>query len=273
MVKDKDKDWGQFIRLRKHIAERLPKDISKITDPIRLVIGTMTDPYQPSERKERLTRKALEIILENPSKFSKVGIFTRSPFIVDDLDLIAQLPRARVHFTVTPYDTSVMSKIEPVAIPIAKRLETIRKIKDAGIKTQVNISPILPVWSDLHIEGILKEVSEIGVDEFFIDPMQSYKEAITAIDNAMGNDEIGDQWKEIRKLVTDKDAYQEWKLDNCNQCIDYWAKYENNKTLAVWLDHITHISMNMTTGDILDWKNYGEDDPNPTPVPTPEAVV
>ena len=111
-VKDDNHEWGEFVRVRAHMADKLPKELDKgnfrIQDgtvPVldddgkqertpagkprkrslyktmamsdaRLVLGTMTDPYQPAEKRHRITRTALELITEHPNQFKKVGIFT-----------------------------------------------------------------------------------------------------------------------------------------------------------------------------------------------------
>ena len=61
-VKDKEHPWGEFVRSRRHIPNKLLSALKKV-GPTRLVLGTMTDPYQPQELKERLTRTALEHII------------------------------------------------------------------------------------------------------------------------------------------------------------------------------------------------------------------
>lgn len=253
-VKD-EVPWGEFVRLRDFLTTKLPKEIEKLPGGQRLVIGTMTDPYQPVERKHRLTRQMLEIVAKS-CKFKKVGIFTRSPFILDDLELIKSLPNPRVHFTVTPFEESVLKKIEPVAIPIEKRLEVIKKIQEAGIRLHTNISPILPIFSEPYLGGIIQTFSQIGVDEFYIDPMQPYRESIEAMNASFGEDPA---WLQVRNIITNPEAYANWKAENCKLCCELWKKYDNQRTFAIWQDHQTKFTIDMRTGAELDRKHYGED--------------
>lgn len=253
-VKDKEYDWGQFVRVRDFVTDKLPKELPKY-DGQRLVIGTMTDPYQPQERKSGVTRKALKAILR-AGNLNKVGIFTRSPIILDDLDLIKELPRARVHFTITPYPRNILTKIEPIPIHTNARFDTVSKLKEAGIRVHVNVAPTLPVWSEPYIESWAKKLSEIGVDEFFVDPMQAYRESFMATFDACKDEE---EWPQISRIVLDKQGYNDWKDKFGERWIEVWRKYDNGKTLAIWSDHVRHVWINMSTGKQMDHKEYGDD--------------
>lgn len=255
-VKDKELDWGEFVRTRDHIETKLPKELTKLEPNRRLVLGTMTDPYQPQERKSRLTRMALQKIIAAKDKFNKVGIFTRSPIVLDDIDLIKQLPRARVHFTITPYDPEVLKKLEPIAVATERRFETCAKLKEAGIRVHVNVAPALPVLSEDLTEEFAKKLSKAQVDEFFVDPMQAYGESLDATKEAMQTDA---RWPQIEKIITDKDAYLDWKSEYRKQWYEAWKQHGNPKTFAIWMDHVTKAMENMATGEELDHRYYADD--------------
>lgn len=252
-VKDPNKEWGEFVRLRKHIEEKLPKELHEAAGR-RVVIGTMTDPYQPAERTHRLTRKVLELL--KTSHVSKVGIFTRSPIVAEDLDLIRELPRARVHYTITPYTREILEKLEPIAVSTQRRFDTVRLIKAAGIRAQVNVSPVLPKLSDQFTEEFAKTISEIGVDEFHVDPMQAYGEAFKATKEAL----IGTpDWPAIEEMLLDSDKYQVWKDQYRDSWFEAWKKYGNPDALPVWMDHAKKVMIDMSTGKDLDHRRYGDD--------------
>ncbi len=142
-IKDKQRPWGEFVRRREHVVKRLPKELPDIVGQ-RLVLGTMTDPYQPEERKHRLTRKALGIISKSKTKPRKIGIFTRSPIILDDIELLQKLPRMKVHFTIPPIPRDVSVKIEQIPIQMNARFSVIKQLKQAGIIVAVNFAPCNP---------------------------------------------------------------------------------------------------------------------------------
>lgn len=253
-VKDKDADWGEFVRTRDHIRDKLPKELPK-HEGKRLVLGTMTDPYQPQERESRLTRTALQTIIEK-GKFNKVGIFTRSPIILEDIELIKQLPRARVHYTITPFPREILTKLEPIPVHTERRFEAVQKLKEAGIRVHVNVSPILPVWSESFAEPFTKRLAELQVDEYFVDPMQPYKDAFEAVFGAVKNEEA---WPEVRDLLSDKPRYSAWKDNQGEVWTEIWKKHDNKKTLAIWCDHERKVWINMRTGEQMDERNYGDD--------------
>jgi DNA repair photolyase len=253
-IKDKEHDWGQFVRTRDHIHDKLIRELPKHAGQ-RLVLGTMTDPYQPQEKKKELTRTALQVIAEN-GQFSKVGIYTRSPLVLRDIDLIKQLPRGRVHFTITPFPREVLKKLEPIPVPTDARFKTVRKLKEAGIRVHVNVSPILPVWSEPYREPFLQQLSEIGVDEFFVDPMQPYKQSAEAVFEAVQDEP---DWPKVRELLLDKERYNAWKDWQQELWPETWQRLNNDTTLAIWCDHERKVWINMKNGEQMDWTRYGDD--------------
>ncbi len=258
MVKDKDRPWGEFVRVRGHVEDKLPKELPRAAGK-RIVVGTMTDPYMPIEREHRLTRKVLELVdgLEGDARPAKVGIFTRSPIVVEDAELIARMPRARVHYSITPFTRDVMLKVEGIAIQTKARWMAIRKLKEAGIRVHVNVAPAIPVVSDGLTEEYVGELVAAGVDEFFVDPMQAYAESFQALTEAMKDDPA---WPKVRDTMTDKARFAEWKAEYRAAWKAAWKKAgAPGTTLAIWSDHVNHVWENMTTGEILDPRNYHGD--------------
>lgn len=270
-IKDPNRPWGEFVRRREHVADRLPKELKSIAGQ-RLVLGTMTDPYQPEERKHRITRAALEIIKDSEDKPSKVGIFTRSPIVLDDAETIAQLPRARVHFSITPFTREIMTKIEGIPVQTSARWNTIRKLKQAGVRIHVNVAPAIPVVSDSLTEEYCGEMADIGVDEFFVDPMQAYSESYEALKSSMAGDK---NWPKVEEVMTDKARYQAWKDGFKADWQARWIKAGAPAgTLAIWCDHVSKVWEDLVTGQPLDPRWYGDDliAPPPQPAPAPEEA-
>lgn len=276
-IKDPHGDWGEFVRRREHIKDKLPKEIEKgyiriptgkIKDDegksktlftnidnkdARLVVGTMTDPYMPIERKHRLTRAALEIL--PTANYNKVGIFTRSPIVLEDLDLIKNLPRARVHFSITPYKKETLQKIEPIAIMTSRRFETIKAIKEAGIRVHVNVAPAIPIYSDGLEAEFCQKLADAKVDEFFVDPMQGYDQSFKATKEALKGDKC---WPKVEKIMQNKERYQEWKDGYRDRWRQAWAEHGCEETLPIWCDHISHVWQNLQTGDPLNPRRYND---------------
>ena len=254
-VKDKTKEWGEFVRLRMHIKDKLPKELPRISGQ-RLVIGTMTDPYQPVERKYHLTRTIMQEILKQINKPSKVGIFTRSPIILDDIQLIKQLPKARIHYTITPYNKDILQKLEPIPVSTEARFKVCQKIVDAGIRLHINVAPVLPHYSDHLTVDFVKRIVAIKPAEFFVDPMMAYSESYTATEQALSTDK---DWPNVQNIITNKQRYQEWKEQYKQQWLDAWNKYGNNSILPIWSDHQSGTWIDMRTEQQMDHRIYGDD--------------
>lgn len=120
----------------KRMAGRLPSHVQ---------IGTATDPYQQLEGKELLTRRCLEVLAEFGVPAS---ITTRSPLVLRDLDLLLQMPGSSVNFSVHTMNPDIWRTFEPSTPAPRLRLDTVRKLNEAGIRAGVFMAPILPYLSD-----------------------------------------------------------------------------------------------------------------------------
>jgi DNA repair photolyase len=249
-IKDEEEPWGKFLRTRNFIKNKLPKEIHKLNG-MKLVLGTMTDPYQPQERKHRLTRQTLEII-EQQGNPAEIGIFTRSPFVLDDLDLLKRL-NVRIHLTITPFDHDILRKIEPIPIPTKNRFTLARKLVNAGLRCHISISPILPVLSDSYRKEFISNIIDIKPKGFTIDPMQCYGPAFQAVDTALGNDP---RWLTCRAILEDKKGYADWKLENKTAWENEWADHRESGIFAIIMDHQSKERFSLSTGEKLDFLNF-----------------
>jgi DNA repair photolyase len=253
-VKDAEKPWGEFVRRREHLVDRLPKELKEVAGK-RLVLGTMTDPYQPEERRSRLTRAALGAILAGPLP-AKVGIFTRSPIVLDDAGLIARLPRARVHYSVTPFDREIMTKIEGIPVTTEARWKAVLRLREAGVRVHVNVAPAIPVVSDAMTREFCEKLASSGVSEFFVDPMQAYSDSFRALEESMKGHPA---WDEVRDVMTDKPKYAAWKRRYRASWEAEWKKVGSPDVLPIWSDHEHKTWIDMRTGADMSKRAYGDD--------------
>lgn len=149
-------DFEREIYVKTNAVEALRAEFSaKNYRPKPIAMGTNTDPYQPAERKHRLTRGILELMLETRHP---VMITTKSALIVRDLDLLTELAKlnlVKVALSVTSMDHKLSRKMEPRASSPARRLEAIRLLSEAGVPTAVFASPMIPAINDMELERIL----------------------------------------------------------------------------------------------------------------------
>lgn len=130
-----------------------------------VVIGTATDPYQPAERKFRITRSVLEVLSEHPGM--SVVIITKSPLITRDIDLLSRIARhsaVTVHLSLITLDRELARRIEPRAPTPESRLRALVRLREAGIDAGVNVMPILPGITDnpTALEALVKRIGEAG---------------------------------------------------------------------------------------------------------------
>ncbi|MGP3695681.1 PA0069 family radical SAM protein [Rhodobacter sp. NSM] len=127
-----------------------------------IALGTNTDPYQPIEASHRLMREILEVLqaFRHP-----VAITTKGTLIERDLDLLAPMASEgllRVGVSVTTLDPVLSRRLEPRAPQPARRLETIRRLSDAGVPVRAMVAPVIPGLTDPEIDGILEAVAAAG---------------------------------------------------------------------------------------------------------------
>ena len=137
--------WGEFVDVKVNAPDLLRREIT------RKKIGSVwmsgvCDPYQPLEKKYRLSRQCLDILVTH---HWPVFIQTRSPLVLRDLDLFRQAEQIDVGLSVTTADDGVRHAFEPHAPPIGGRVQALAALKQAGIRTYAMIAPILPGAEEL----------------------------------------------------------------------------------------------------------------------------
>ena len=148
----------------KEDAPRLLREELSAPGWIPKVIGMsgVTDPYQPVERRLKLTRRCLEVLAEfrNP-----VTIVTKNNLVTRDLDLLAELAGCRavaVFISITTLDPELRKIMEPRTSPPSARLATIGALAGAGISTGVLVSPVIPGLTDHEMPAILAAAAAAG---------------------------------------------------------------------------------------------------------------
>jgi DNA repair photolyase len=156
-------DFESKIFVKRDAAKLLRKELlSPRWKPKPLALSGVTDPYQPIERRMRITRGCLEVITEfrNP-----VLIVTKSFLVTRDIDLLAQLAlheAVGVAVSITTLGPSLHGTMEPRASIPVRRLDTIQRLTEAGIPVAVFVAPIIPGLNDHEIPAILEAAAARG---------------------------------------------------------------------------------------------------------------
>jgi len=130
--------------------------------PQTLVMSGVTDPYQPIERKLRITRGCLEVL----AKFrNPVAIITKNRLVTRDIDLLCELTKynaVAVNLSVTSLDPNLQRVLEPRTSSPQARLDAIKQLRCAGIPTGVMVAPVIPGLTDHEIPRILDAFGKAG---------------------------------------------------------------------------------------------------------------
>ena len=153
------------IEVKENSIELLEDRLKRKRKKCMIGMGSMTDPYINEELKLNYTRKALETI--NKYGFG-LTLITKSSNIIRDLDLLKEInskTKCVVQMTLTTYDERLCKIIEPNVSTTKERVETLIKLREAGIPTVVWMTPILPYINDTeeNIRGILNYCKEAKV--------------------------------------------------------------------------------------------------------------
>ncbi len=161
--------WGTWLRAKENAADALRRDLASVPDrqPLRVFMSSATDPYQPAEAKLRITRSVLEVFHAAP-----VGLLvvqTRSPFVELDFDLLAEMPFAWLSMTVETDNDAVRRGLTPTCPSIERRLRTMRRARERGIRVQAAVSPTLPHDPERFSDALAGAADRVIVDTFFGD--------------------------------------------------------------------------------------------------------
>jgi DNA repair photolyase len=145
-------------------AKTLEEELSRpgyVCKPIML--GANTDPYQPVEKRHKVTRSILEVLDRTRHP---VAVITKSAMVLRDLDLLTSLARdnlASVSLSVTTLDDELKRKLEPRAASPAARVRTLAALAAAGVPCGVMVAPVIPAITDHEMEHILGACAGAGV--------------------------------------------------------------------------------------------------------------
>ena len=142
-----------------------------------IVIGTATDPYQPAERRFRLTRGILERLAR--CEGLNIGIITKSPLIARDTDVLQRLQERsdlEVHISLNTVDVSLIRQVEARSPMPAVRLRALKRLAGAGVRVGLIVAPVLPGITDdvPHLEALFQAAREAGARFVHAGPLRLY---------------------------------------------------------------------------------------------------
>jgi DNA repair photolyase len=176
-----ERRWGSYVDVKINAPRVLERELRGIRKD-EVFLSSASDPYQPVEAKYRLTRRCLEVLLRN--RFP-VSILTRSPLVLRDLDLLKKFEWIRVGMSIT---TVPVRQFEPGVPPLSRRIETLRRLSEAGIQTYVSLAPVIPGIVMVDLDRLFEDLREAGVSwvGFAVLRFAGYDESRTMFEEASG---------------------------------------------------------------------------------------
>lgn len=135
---------------------------SRSWQPEPVALSGVTDPYQPAERRLRITRACLEVLAEfrNP-----VVVVTKNHLVTRDVDVLSELARVEavvVNVSITTLSDTLQRIMEPRTSTPRRRLAAVQALAASGIPVRVLIAPIIPAINDHEIPAIIDAAAAAG---------------------------------------------------------------------------------------------------------------
>lgn len=156
--------WGTFVDAKVNAVNRLKEEAPK-KKMGTVLLSSVTDPYQPIEKKYKLTRGILETLSEHSFP---VEILTKSSLVTRDLDILTKIDECEVGLTLTSFDDTIRKVFEPNASSTQERIETLEALNDVGVDTYAFLGPLLPYLSDKTLEDLMNALAD-KVDRVLVD--------------------------------------------------------------------------------------------------------
>ncbi len=166
-----DGPWGNWVVAKTNLPVLLERELRKLESAGKLRDATIfmssaTDPYQGYERTLRLTRRALELFVRFRPR--RILLQTRSPLIERDRELLGELgANLVVSLTIETDDETVRRALTPTSAAIARRFTTVRRLRAAGIFTQIAIAPMMPNHAERFAALVAEAANRVIVDTYF----------------------------------------------------------------------------------------------------------
>jgi DNA repair photolyase len=162
---DSGDDFASVILVKQNIIAVLARELDRPSwTREQVAVGTATDPYQPIEGHYKLTRQSIQALTRGRTP---IGIITKGPMIVRDLDVLvehARAARCSVFMSVPTVDEDAWRQLEPGTAHPLQRLRAVRALADAGVNAGVLMAPIVPGFSSSRskIERTIKAIADHG---------------------------------------------------------------------------------------------------------------
>lgn len=167
------RDWGQWVKVKANAQAMMNAKRPGSLNGKTVYMATTTDPYQPVERTEEITKLVLEDLIRNHPRV-KLVVQTRAPLVIRDIPLFREIAgqggRVQVNVTITTDDDRIRKIYEPGCPSIPARLKAAKTLHDGGVAVCITVTPALPIADAARFAETLPET---GAKSFIIQPFKS----------------------------------------------------------------------------------------------------
>jgi DNA repair photolyase len=167
-------EFERRIFIKQHAAWLLEQELKQVRADEEIALGTATDPYQPVERHAKVTQSMLEVL--GRQRGLRIGLVTKSTLIERDIPLLQKVAEGNtlvLHLTITTPKAALARLLEPRAPRPDLRLRTVARLRQAGLKTGILCSPLLPGITDTGkaLDGMAKRAKDADASFFCAQPL------------------------------------------------------------------------------------------------------
>jgi DNA repair photolyase len=167
-------DFERKIFVKQNAAWLLEQELRQVRAGEEIALGTATDPYQPAERREKVTESLLEVLARQHGL--RIGVVTKSTLIERDISLLQRIAEKNtlvLHLTITTPRAELARLLEPRAPRPDLRLRTVARLRQAGLRAGILCSPLLPGITDTGraLDGMAKRAKAADASFFFAQPL------------------------------------------------------------------------------------------------------
>jgi DNA repair photolyase len=221
-----ERKWGSYVDVKINAPQVLVRELRGLRKD-EVFLSSASDPYQPVEARYGLTRQCLKALHRNGFP---VSILTRSPLVLRDLDLLRRFEWVRVGMSIT---TVPNRQFEPGVPPLNRRIETLKRLGEAGITTWVSLAPVIPGIMTIDLDLLFQDLRDAGVSaiSFGILRFAGYEESrimfeevakISAAEAVVGRDEL------VARL---SGLVNHYGMDSSDRMLDWKSKAESCPSL------------------------------------------
>jgi len=188
--------WGSWVVVR----ENMPELVRGRYVAGKVYMSSVSDPYQPIEKRLELTKR----ILESMNKRIRLSILTKSDLVLRDVELFKRFENIEVGLTVNSFGESVKRDLEPRSPSIGKRIEALKRLHESGVRNYAFISPIIPKLTD--IEEIISDTRDFV--EYYFFEFLNFRAA-----GAEFRRLLRDRYWEAYEVVSNRDEFERYVRD------------------------------------------------------------